>query len=201
MRSNILKTGAILFSLSLLPASALAQVEKYVVDPSHSTVLMKVNHLGYSSYFLKATEMMGDISFDKEKPEKSSVSVTIQSASIDGNNAKLNTHLRGVDFFDTTNFPTITFASTGIQKTGDNTALITGMLTIRGITQPAVLNTTFNKEGENAMTQDYRAGFSAKTILKRSDFGISYGLPALGDEVELQIEVEAVRQEKRGWFD
>ncbi|MBM3618935.1 MAG: polyisoprenoid-binding protein [Alphaproteobacteria bacterium] len=196
-----IKTAAILFPLIALPVSAFAKVEKYEFDPEHSSVLIKVNHLGYSNYYLKATEMLGDISFDKDKPENSSVSVTIQSASIDGNNAKLNTHLKGVDFFDTTNFPTITFASTGIKATGANTGQISGMLTIRGITQPAVLNATFNKEGENALTQDYRAGFSATTKIKRSDFGITYALPALGDEVELQIEVEAVRQEKRGWFD
>lgn len=201
MHANLLKTTVTFLALSLVPGIAAAKVEKYALDPQHSAVLMKVNHLGYSTYFLKATELMGDINFDKENPEKSSVSVTIQSASIDGNNAKLNTHLKSADFFDTTNFPSITFASTAIKVTGENTAQITGMLTIRGITQPAVLSATFNKEGENALTQDYRAGFSAKTIVKRSDFGITYALPALGDEVELLIEAEGVRQEKRGWFD
>lgn len=199
MQNKFSKVALLLVALTSTPA--FAKPVEYTLDPSHSSVLIKVNHLGYSTYFLKATEVMGDIYFDAEKPEESTVSVTVQAASIDGNNAKLNTHLRGVDFFDTTNHPTITFASTGIKTTGTNTALITGMLTIRGITQPAVLNTTFNKEGENPMTQDYRAGFSATTIIKRSDFGINYALPALGDEVELMIEAEAVRVEKKGgWF-
>lgn len=177
--------------------AVLAKTETYHLDPLHSSVLIKTNHLGFSNYYLKATEVIGDIYFDKSKPEKSNVSVTINAESIDGNNAKLNTHLRGVDFFDTANYPTITFASTHIQITGDKTALITGMLTIRGLSQPVVLNATFNKEGENLLAQDYRAGFSATTVIKRSDFGMTYALPALGDEVELAIEAEAVREEKK----
>lgn len=185
---------AIATTCALLSTPVWAKTEEYKLDPLHSSVLIKVNHLGFSSYYLKATNVMGDIELDRKNPAKSDVSVVIQTANIDGNNQQLNTHLRTVDFFDADRYPTITFTSTGIQITGEQKALISGVLTIRGMAQPVVLNATFNKEGENALAGDYRAGFSATTIIKRSDFGMTYGLPALGDEVQLDIQVEAIRQ-------
>lgn len=168
--------------------------DNYTIDPDHTSVLLKANHIGFSNVYLMVKDVQGEFSFDKEHPENSSVEVTMQASSIDGFVPKLNEHLQTPDFFNTEAFPVITFASTGIEVTGKNTATISGDLTIKGLSQPATLNVTFNKEGENPFTKDMRAGFSATGIIKRSDYGIEYALPAVADEVGIAIEVEGILQ-------
>lgn len=183
---------AVALSATLLATGA-AAADTYRLDPTHTNVLLKTNHIGFSNVYLKVRDVDGEFTFDEENPEKSSVNVTMQAASIDGFDEKFNEHLRSADFFLTETYPTITFASTGIEVTGEKTAKITGNLTIRGLSQPVVLNATLNKVGENPFAKDHRAGFSATATVKRSDYGITYALPAVGDEVGIVLEVEGVR--------
>lgn len=183
---------ALLAGSFALPAAAAP--ETYHIDPLHTNVLLKANHIGFSNVYIKVREMNGEFVFDRANPEKSEVSVTMQADSIDGFDEKFNEHLHGPDFFDVTTFPVITFASESVKVTGENTAEITGDLTIKGLTQPATLNVTFNKAGENPFGKDYRAGFSATSIVKRSDYGITYAMPAVADEVGIVLEVEGIRR-------
>lgn len=181
---------------TLLIASNAMAADTFRLDPKHTSVLLKTNHLGFSTVYLRVHEVDGEFTFDTEKPENSSVTVTMQAKSIDGFDQAFNDHLHGADFFLVESYPLITFASTGVEVTGENTAKITGDLTVKGLTQPATLHVTLNKAGENPFGKDYRAGFSATGTVKRSDYGITYALPAVADEVGIVLEVEGVRVEK-----
>lgn len=170
--------------------------EIYHIDPLHSSVLLKANHIGFSNVYIKVHDIEGKFIFDRESPAKSSVTVTMKADSIDGFDDKFNEHLHGPDFFHIEAFPIITFVSDAISLTSGDTAQINGRLTIKGLTQPATLNVTFNKAGENPFTKDYRAGFSATSVVNRSDYGIKYALPAVADAVGIVLEIEGIREKE-----
>lgn len=182
---------------TVLLASQAFAADTFRIDPTHTNVLVKANHIGFSNVYLKVRDVDGEFTFDEKNPEDSEVTVTMQANSIDGFDEKFNEHLHGNDFFSVETYPIITFASTGIEVTGENTAIITGDLTIKGMAQPATLNVTFNKAGKNPFATDYRAGFSATGTIKRSDYGITYAAPAVADEVGIVLEVEGIRVEER----
>jgi polyisoprenoid-binding protein YceI len=179
-------------AIKVIPAQA---ADKYLLDPSHTTVMFGVSHLGFSKQLGRFNKVEGAFTLDEAAPEKSSVVVTIDAASIDTNDAKRDEHLRGKDFFEVTAFPQLLYKSTSVEKTGENTATVTGDLTLHGVTRPVPLSVTLTKAGPHPVDQTkIMAGFSARGTLKRSDFGMTYGLPVLGDEVELIIETEAIKQ-------
>ncbi len=167
-----------------------AAPQKFTLETPHTQILFSVNHLGFSNSYGKFTGYSGTIDFDPEAPETSSVDVTIDAKSVELNDTKWNDHVKNADLLDAEKFPTITFKSTKIDVTGEKTANITGDLTIRGVTKPVVLATTFNKLDKHPMKGKEVAGFSATTKFKRSDFGVSYGLPNVGDDMSIIIEVE-----------
>ncbi|MDR6772190.1 YceI family protein [Azospirillum sp. BE72] len=172
---------------------AFAAPVSYKIDPAHTAVAFVVNHIGFSNVIGRFNTVGGDISFDKDAVEKSSVTVTIDSASIDTNHAKRDEHLRSPDFFNAKEFPKLTFKSTRIEKTGDKTGKLHGDLTMLGVTKPVVLDITFNKDGVSPASKLETAGFSARGTVKRTDFGMKYGAPAVGDDIQLLIEIEAVK--------
>lgn len=181
-------------ALGILTGTAFAEQERYLFDKDHTNILFFVDHLGFSKMKGKFHEYDGEFIFDREDPTRSSVEVTIETASVDTDHDGLNTHLRTADFFDTAAHPTMTFKSTGIERTGENTALITGDFTMLGVTRPVTLDVTFNKADVHPVNEKYIAGFSGTTTIKRSDYGMTYLVPAIGDEVEVRLEVEGVRQ-------
>lgn len=164
----------------------------FTLESPHTQIIFNVSHLGFSHSYGKFTGYSGHITFDPEAPAASSVEVSIDAKSLELNDAKWNEHVRGADFIDAEKFPAITFKSTKIDVTGEKTANITGDLTLHGVTKPVVLAATLNKLDKHPMSGKNVAGFSATASLKRSDFGISYGLPNVGDEVNIIIEVETV---------
>lgn len=176
-----------------LPASA--QAERYSFDKAHTQILFFVDHLGFSMSQGEFHDYDGYFTFDRSQPENSEINVSIQTASIDMDDEKWDAHMKNEDFFDVENHPTMTFKSTGIEVTGEDKALITGDLTMLGVTKPVVLDVTHNKSGPHPFSGKYVAGFSATTTIKRSEFGMEYGLPAVGDEVEVRLEVEGIREE------
>lgn len=178
-----------------LPLTANAAVETYEIEKPHTQILFFVNHVGFSNSMGKFVDHDGSISFDRDAPENSSVEITIDANSVEMNDQKWNDHLKNEDFLDTTKFPKITFKSTSIEVTSEKTAKITGDLTIKDVTKPVVLDTTFNRASKHPFGDKYAAGFSATTSFKRSDFGIKYGLPLVGDDMEIRLEVEAIRTE------
>lgn len=174
--------------------AAQAQVENYSFDKAHTQIFFAVNHLGFSTSRGKFTEFDGGFVFDRADPAKSSVNVTIKTASVDMSDKPWEDHLKNADFFDVEKFPDMTFKSTAIEVTGENTANITGDLTILGVTKPVTLEVVHNKSDKHPFGDKYVSGFSAKASIKRSDFGMNYGLPVIGDDVGIEIQVEGVRE-------
>lgn len=189
-----------LFAAALFAATAVGAVSpafaapvSYKIDPAHTAVAFIVNHVGFSNVIGRFNTVGGDVSFDKDAVEKSTVTVTIDTASVDTNHAKRDEHLRSPDFFNAKEFPKLTFKSTKIEKTGDKTGKLHGDLTMLGVTKPVVLDVTFNKDGVSPASKLETAGFSARGMVKRTDFGMKYGAPAIGDDIQLLIEIEAVK--------
>lgn len=168
--------------------------EPYTLDKSHTAITFQIDHLGFSMTHGRFSEFDAEIDFDVEEPSKSSVVFTIDAPSIDTGWAKRDEHVRGPDFLNVENNPEIVFKSTKIEKTGDDTASMTGMLTLNGKTNEEVFDVTLRKMGpspfgKNLMT----AGFFAETTIDRTDYGISYGAGAIGNDVPVRVDLEIVK--------
>ncbi|MBI1327749.1 MAG: polyisoprenoid-binding protein [Alphaproteobacteria bacterium] len=182
-----------ILALALIAFStpALAAPNNYILEKPHTQIVFSIGHMGLSHSYGKFTDFDGKIQFDPTQPEKGTVNVTIKTASLDLNDATWNEHTAADKLLDAANFPEMTFESTSIKVTGEKTADITGNLTLHGVTKPVVLATIYNQSIKHPMAPKMMAGFSATTTIKRSDFGISYGIPMIDDEVKIIIEVEA----------
>lgn len=169
----------------------------YVSDETHTSVTFKVNHMGLSKYTARFAKAEAELNFDPADPTKSSVKATVDPASVRTDyphvaekdfDKKLATD---AEWFNVGKFPTITFASTRIEKTGDTTGKMHGDLTFLGVTKPVTFDVTFNGAyAEHPMAKIPAMGFSATTTIKRSDFGFSTYVPMIGDDVDLMIEIE-----------
>jgi len=189
------KTMSAALAVCFLAAGA-ATAATYAIDATHSSVGFKVRHMMVSKVTGTFGEFSGTIDYVEGQPGQWSASATIATASINTNDAKRDGHLSGADFFDAATYPEITFVSKGVRQEGDGLVLV-GDLTMHGATKPVELELEFN----GAMTDPWgndRIGFSAKGVLDRRDFGISYntvldkGGVAVGNEVDLLLEIEAI---------
>ncbi|MQT15558.1 YceI family protein [Segnochrobactrum spirostomi] len=173
------------------PTTNLADVRSgaFALDPAHAKIIFSTSHFGFSTYYGLFKTFDAKLNFDAKAPAKSTLEVTVQMNSVDTTNPKLDEHLESPDFFDAAKFPTATFKSTKIVVTGAHTGKITGDLTLHGVTKPVTLDATFNGGGEN-MFKAYVLGFSATTVIKRTEFGIKTYAPAVGDDVKLIISAE-----------
>ena len=170
-------------------AQAPVRAGAYALDKSHAKIVWSTSHFGFSTYYGEFTDFDAKLSLDPANPANSKLNVVVQTASVNGHNEALETHLKSADFFDVAKHPTATFVSTRVTPTGATTADVTGNFTLLGVTRPLTLKVTFNKAGEN-MAKTYVAGFSAEGIVKRSDYGMTYAVPAVGDEVKLTFSGE-----------
>ncbi|MDE2111922.1 MAG: YceI family protein [Alphaproteobacteria bacterium] len=175
-----------------------APTGRYALEKQHSQVLFAIQHEGLTSYHARFDKLSGTLNFDSAEPEKSTVSVIIEMDSVDTPSNELNSTLAGKAVFDAQDFPTATFKSTSIVRTGPNTGLITGDLTIKGVTKPVVLETTFNGGRADPMSGVYVIGFSATASIKRSDFGVTGMVwePFVGNDVKLTIEAMFQQQKE-----
>jgi len=190
MKNAVLATAA---ALTLSATGAMAEAEKYVLDSSHSQVVFTYNHLGFSTTYGMFSGFEGEIMFDQEDPASSSVSVSMPTMSMLTGWEKRFEHFMSDDFFGASEGDMITFDSTGIDVTGEDTAEITGDLTVNGTTQSVVLDAQLNQAASHPMQNKDWAGFDATTTLKRSDFGLGKFAPAVSDEVEVMISIEAMK--------
>lgn len=183
--------AALLTGLSVTGVTSSATAaETYKLDPNHTAVIWHVNHFGFSTPSGKFMSVDGEVTLDEANPAASSVKAVIQIAGINSGVAKLDEHLKTPDFFDAAKFPTATFISKRVDLTGKDQAKVAGDLTLHGVTKPVVLDVKLNKIGENMMKLK-TAGFTASTVIKRSEFGMSAYVPNVGDEVRIDIETEA----------
>ena len=188
-------TSAVLAAATAFASPAFATAENYVLDASHSQILFTYNHLGYSTTYNMFSGFDGEISFNQEDPAASSVSVSFPVRSMfTGWEARFE-HFMGDDFFGAGEDEMVTFASTSIEVTGEDTALITGDLTLNGITKPVVLDAKLNQVGMHPMAEKPWAGFDATTTLLRSDFEVGAFAPFVSDEVDVLIPIEAMQAE------
>lgn len=182
-------------ALSTSPVAVSAEMaETYQIDPVHSTVGFKVKHL-FSFVNGRFDDLSGTIQLDNEKPENSSVDVTIETKSINTANEKRDGHLRTADFFDVEKHPTITFKSKSVKQTGEKTADVVGDFTLLGVTKEVTLKAELLGKGKG-MEGGQITGWRAATSIKRSDHGMTWGkdiegVPLIGDEVEIVIDIEA----------
>lgn len=173
-------------------------VEKWNFDPVHSTISFWVRHLMISKVHGTFTKWQGQLEFDESRPEDARVQVQIDAASIDTKEPQRDTHLRSADFLDVTNYPTITFRSTGVERAGDRRYRIRGDLTVKNVTKPVVLDVEYTGRVKDPWGNE-RVGFTAKTSLNRKDFGITWnqtldaGGVLVGDEIQVDIEAEAIK--------
>ena len=174
----------------------------YTIDPSHTSILFRVDHLGFSNYTARFKKATANLQFDPNNLAASTVTVVVDAKSLetdfpDPAKVDFNAELLGEGWLNGVKFPEITFRSTSVEPTGARTMRINGELTLRGVTRPMVLDARFNGGYRgHPMDPNARVGFSAKGVLKRSEFGITYGIPAPGttmgvsDEVNVIVETE-----------
>jgi len=180
-------------TLIAAPMTAMAEPEAYTLDSSHSQIVFSYDHLGFSTGYGMFSGFEGEIMFDQEDPANSSVEVSMPLMSmITGWEARFE-HLMSPDFFDGQEGDMITFTSTGIEVTGEDTANITGDLTLNGVTKEVVLDAKLNQQMDHPMESKPWAGFDATTTLVRSDYNVGAFAPYVSDEVEVSISIEAMK--------
>ena len=165
--------------------------ETYTLDPYHTNLYWKANHFGFSNPSGKFATVTGTVTLDEAAPDKSSVNVTVNTGSVVTGIDLFNEHLRADKFFNSEKFPTATFVSSKVEPTGKDTAKVTGDLTLVGVTKPVTLDVTLNKIGENPINKLKTAGFTATGVVKRSEFGMTYALHGVSDDVQITIDAEA----------
>lgn len=185
----------LIVSLAFCRLATAQPAERYVIDPEHSNIVFLIDHLGFARMIGQFQSFAGEFVLDPAEVESSQVNVTIETASVDTDHEARDEHLRSPDFFNAVEFPEMTFKSREVERSGERTGKLIGDLTLLGATKRVTLHVTFNKAGPHPLDESaYVAGFSARGTIRRSDFGMKYGLPLVGDEVELMIEIEGRRQ-------
>jgi len=172
------------------------------IDPAHSVIEFSVKHMMFTTVRGRFKRVRGTIRcLDGDDCREATVEAEIDAASIDTADEARDAHLRGPDFLDVDRYPTISFKSTRVERTGQDQFRVIGDLTIRGVTREVTLETTFNGRGKNPFGKEV-AGFTAETTLNRKDFGLNWnaalegGGLLVGDKLDALIEIQAVKQEQ-----
>jgi len=174
---------------------AAAEPREYVMDQEHFAVAFMVHHLGLADTVGMFREASGSFTFDEETGKLSDVVITVQTDSVFTNHDDRDEHLRGPDFLNVQEHPTMTFTADGATKTGDKTAKVKGELTMLGKTEPLTLDVTYNGSREYPFGDGHHAiGISARGTIQRSDYGMTYAVEdnLVGDTIDLIIEFEAM---------
>ena len=187
---------------SLISAPAAAAPETYAFDKAHTEVRFSWDHLGLSRQSGRFLDVAGSVVFDAEKPEASQIDVKIPLKSLTtGVNALDDVLLKTPDYLDAGRHPEIAFKSTEVAMSTARTATVSGELTFNGVTRPVVLSVVWNFSGEHPLSKInpvysgvYATGFSARTQILRSDFGITRSVPLVSDEIRITIEAELHRK-------
>lgn len=180
-----------MFSLLAVAVPSLA-ADTYDIDPVHSTVLFSAVHFNASRFYGRFDNTTGTVMLDDANPAASKVGLVVKVSSISTWDAKRDEHLKSPDFFNAAQFPTITFTSKKVTKTGSNWS-VTGDLVLHGVTKEITVPFTKVGEGDDPWG-GHRAGWEATFSLKRSDYGMSFMNPGISDEVKLIISVEGVKK-------
>ena len=168
----------------------------YALDSDHTQIIFAIKHMGLSTFYGRLGKVSGTINFDQAEPQNGSLNVQIDTTAIDTHVPELDSSLPK-SIFQSDKYPTATFVSTAVTKSGDNTGTVTGNLSLAGVTKPVTLDVTFNGgRGSGQPLLPYRIGFDATATIKRSDFGLTHVIWSgfVSDDVHLLIEAEAERK-------
>lgn len=181
----------LVFCITLLTQSVYA-ADQYTIDPNHTYPSFEIDHLGYSTTRGRFNTVQGKLSLDQDA-KTGSVEVAIEAASIDTGLAKLEEVLRSEDYFDVKRHPTLRFRGNKFRFDDTRLKAVEGELTLLGVTHPVTLTLTRFKCGLNPLRLRQVCGADASATIRRSDYGLSKGLPLVGDEVKILIQIEAVK--------
>ena len=189
------KVIAILVSaLFLVALGSQAQAQSnFKVDSAHSFVVFKVSHLGVSNAWGRFNDPQGTVVWDDNDPSKGRIEVSVQTAKVDTGNAKRDQHLKSPDFFNAAQFPTLSFKSNSITKKGEGEFEVAGDLTVHGVAKPITVTVKKVGEGDKGGQFGYRAGWETTFTVKRSDFGMNFMPGGIGDDVTINVGIEAVK--------
>jgi len=184
----------VLVAIALAAAApARASAVYYEFDRVHSQVLFFANHLGFSHPMGRFPALSGGFSFDPDDWSSASAQATIDVKSLYLGDEGWQKKMLSDEFFDAGKYPTMTFVADKLEKTGADRGTLHGKLTLHGVTKPVDLALTVNRVGTHSFSLQRVAGFSATGTIKRSDFGMTHLLPAVGDEVEIRLEIEGLK--------
>ena len=180
---------------AVIAGSTPALAQTYVIDTqgAHASINFKVKHLGYSWLAGRFDKFSGSFNFDEANPATSSVKVEIDTTSVNSNHAERDKHLRSGDFLNVEKHPTAVFESTAIEVAGDGKGVITGNLTLNGITKPVAIEAAYIGGGKDPWG-GFRQGFVGTTRFALADFGMTFDLGPASREVELELHIEGIKQ-------
>jgi polyisoprenoid-binding protein YceI len=194
--------SAVILAAAFMAVCCGASADSWVFDKTTTEVRFSYDHFGLSRQWGRLRGIEGTLDFAPTDPEQGSVAVTIKAASVSTGVPELDQLLRSSDFFDAQRQPNITFRSSAVRQTGDKTGEVDGDLTMLGVTHPVTLQVTWNFTGEYPLSQinptyqgKWVSGFSARTKILRSAWGLKRGIPLISDEIEIVIDAEALRQD------
>jgi polyisoprenoid-binding protein YceI len=190
---KLTRLTAALILATVAAAPALAAPETFAVDSTHTFPRFSYNHLGYSIQMSRFDKATGTVTLDKAA-RTAAVDIVIDTKSVNTGSATFNEHIQGEDFLDTAKYPTATFKSTKVNFEGDKPASIEGNLTLKGITRPVTLTVTSFHAMPHPMMKKDAIGANATTKVKRTDFNMGKNVPYVGDEVTIDIALEALKQ-------
>ncbi len=186
------KKNVVAFVIAAALPFAAAASDSYTVDAPHTYAHFTINHLGFSTMHGRFNKSSGKITLDRAA-KNGTVDIAIESGSVDTGFAKRDEHLKSPDFFNAAEFPSITYKASKIKFKGDAPTSVEGELTLLGVTKPVTLTITEFKCGTNPMSKKDECGAGAIAQIKRSDFGMKAFLPAVGDDIKLEFEIEAYK--------
>lgn len=188
--------GAVLLTLSTL---ARAQATTWKIDPDHSQAGFTIRHMGISNVHGRFGNVNGEITLDPKDLTQANVNATVDTTTVDTGVAQRDTHLKSADFFDVAKYPTMSFASKSVSRSGDGYD-VAGNLTLHGVTKPVILHMDEPSKEQTGREGKLHRGFSASTAIHRQDFGLVWngalksGEQMIGDDVKVTLEIEAIKQ-------
>lgn len=187
-----MKAVALFPALFVVSVASIAAPVKYTLDPSHTQVLFSWDHLGYSHPSGQFDHVNGVLVYDADHPAKSSVRVDIPVTTLHTHVPALDRQLLGPAYLDAKKYPLITFVSSKVKPEGSKRFTVEGQLTMHGVTHPVTLDVTLNKAGKYPVIEAPALGFGASATFDRSAFGVGYGVPMVGDALQVTITAEAI---------
>lgn len=191
----MLKRNALVFLLAASLPLAVHAGDSYTVDPPHTFAYFTISHLGFSTMHGRFDKSSGKVTLDRVA-KNGTIDIAIESGSVSTGYAKRDDHLKSPDFFNAVEFPNIAYKSSAIKFKGDAPVSVEGNLTLLGVTKPVALTITEFNCGTDPMDplkKKQKCGAGAVAQIKRSEFGMKSFLPAVGDDIKLEFEIEAYK--------